>query len=305
MNDSNRPTVTVIGLGPMGQAMVRALIAAGHPVTVWNRTPSRADALVAEGATRAPSPADAVRANDLVILSLTDYAAMYDILDDATDALDGKTLVNLSSDTPDATRAAARWAAGHGTDFIVGGVMVPAPMVGTDHAYVYYSGEEATVQAHADTLSVIGKPRYLGPDPRLAQLMYQAHLDVFLTTLASIAHAAALMRAAGVSATEFLPEVMQTVMDTPAMMGDDAGHAFDSGVHPGELSTTTMMGATAQHILETSRALDVDTALPGAVESLYRRAIDAGHGKDNWTSIYEIIKAPDTASATSLGMVEG
>ena len=48
--------VTLIGLGPMGQAMVRTLLAAGHPVTVWNRTPSRADALVAEGATRAATP---------------------------------------------------------------------------------------------------------------------------------------------------------------------------------------------------------------------------------------------------------
>ncbi|MER7083976.1 NAD(P)-binding domain-containing protein, partial [Saccharopolyspora kobensis] len=35
--------VTLIGLGPMGQAMVKVLLDAGHPVTVWNRTASRAD----------------------------------------------------------------------------------------------------------------------------------------------------------------------------------------------------------------------------------------------------------------------
>ena len=46
-----------------------------------------------------------------MILSLTDYRAMYDILDGSTDALAGATLVNLSSDTPGATRAAAAWAA--------------------------------------------------------------------------------------------------------------------------------------------------------------------------------------------------
>jgi 3-hydroxyisobutyrate dehydrogenase-like beta-hydroxyacid dehydrogenase len=72
--------VTVIGLGPMGQAMVRAFLAAGHPVTVWNRTAARADELVAAGARRAATVAEAVAANELVVLSLTDYRAMYDIL---------------------------------------------------------------------------------------------------------------------------------------------------------------------------------------------------------------------------------
>ena len=89
--------VTVIGLGPMGQAMVRSLLRAGHPVTVWNRTPSRAADVVAAGATLAATPAEALAASKLVILSLTDYQAMYDILGPATDALAGRTLVNLSS----------------------------------------------------------------------------------------------------------------------------------------------------------------------------------------------------------------
>jgi 3-hydroxyisobutyrate dehydrogenase-like beta-hydroxyacid dehydrogenase len=84
--------VTLIGLGPMGQAMVQSLLAAGHPVTVWNRTPARAEPLVAEGAVLATTPAAAVAANELVILSLTDYQAMYDILGPASDALRGRVV---------------------------------------------------------------------------------------------------------------------------------------------------------------------------------------------------------------------
>lgn len=117
--------VTVIGLGPMGQAMAGALLRGGHPVTVWNRTPGRADALVAAGATRAADPAQAVRASPLTLLSLTDYPAMYEILGEHPDFLAGRDLVNLSSDTPEVTRAAAAWAAGHGARFATGGVMVP------------------------------------------------------------------------------------------------------------------------------------------------------------------------------------
>ncbi len=292
--------VTVIGLGPMGQAMARALLAGGHPVTVWNRTAGRADDLVAEGATRAATPAEAVGAADLVILSLTDYQAMYDILGSTAaprpgdDDLAGKVIVNLSSDTPDRTREASAWASGRGARFLTGGVMNPAPMVGTEGAYVYYSGPKEVLEAHEPTLRLIGAPRYLGDDPGLAQLLYQAQLDVFLTTLSGLLHATALVGSAGVSAAEFVPQAIETIVGIPAMMGDgeETARQLEAGVHPGGLSTTTMMGATADHIVGASQAAGIDLELPRAIKSQYDRAIAAGHGGDNWTSLFEVIKQP-------------
>jgi 3-hydroxyisobutyrate dehydrogenase-like beta-hydroxyacid dehydrogenase len=286
--------VTVIGLGPMGQAMTRSLLAGGHPVTVWNRTPSRADGVVADGAVLAPTPRAALEAADLVVLSLTDYAAMDGILDGAVDALAGRTLVNLSSDTPDRTRAAASWATQHGAGFLTGGVMTPAPMVGTDDAYVYYSGPSELLERHRVALERIGRPRYLGDDPGLAQLMYQAQLDVFLTSLSALLHATALMGSAGVPAAEFVPDALAQLGSIPAMLGagESAGEQIDAGLHPGHLSTVTMMGATADHVVAASEAAGIDSALPRAVQRHYRRAIDDGHGGDNWTRIIDGIRDP-------------
>ncbi|MCZ7420722.1 NAD(P)-binding domain-containing protein [Verrucosispora sp. WMMA2121] len=294
-NSDLRP-VTVIGLGPMGQAMAAALLRAGHPVTLWNRTPSRADALVRRGATLAPTPAAAVAASELTILSLTDYPAMYDILGPVASqpgALTGRTLVNLSSDTPDTSRQAAEWAAGHGARLVTGGVMVPAPMVGTAEAYVFYSGAGEAFHHNEPVLRIIGEPRYLGADPGLAQLFYQAHLDVFLTCLSSLLHATALVTTAGVPPAEFLPGALTTLTDIPAMIGDglELARALEAGEHPGELSTALMMGATAEHVLRTSEALGVDVELPKAVRSHYERAVAAGHGDQDWTALYEVIRA--------------
>jgi 3-hydroxyisobutyrate dehydrogenase-like beta-hydroxyacid dehydrogenase len=289
---ADRTPVTVIGLGPMGRAMAATLLKAGHPVTVWNRTPGRADQLVASGATLAPTPAQAVAASDFTILSLTDYGAMYDILADPGQALEGRTVVNLSSDTPAVTREAAAWAGRHGARFIAGGVMVPAPMVGTDAAYVYYSGPETVFRAHEAVLGVLGEPRYVGEDPGLAQLWYQAQLTVFLTALSGLLQASAMVSAAGVPVGDFLPDSLETVTGIPAMLrsGEDLATQLESGVHPGSLSTVTMMGATADHILGTCEATGVDTQLPRAVKSHYDRAIAAGHGSSNWTALYELIK---------------
>ena len=51
-----------------------------------------------------------------------------------------------------------------------------------------------------------------------------------------------------------------------------------------------MMGATAGHILGSSEAAGIDLALPRAVKSHYDRAIAAGHGRDSWTSLFEVMK---------------
>ncbi|WP_318217390.1 NAD(P)-dependent oxidoreductase [Streptomyces sp. SCL15-6] len=287
--------VTVIGLGPMGQAMTRTLLAAGHRVTVWNRTAGRADGVVADGATLAPAPGAAVEASDLVILSLTDYQAMYDILGTATESLAGRTLVNLSSDTPDRTREAAAWATGHGAAFLTGGVMVPAPMVGTEAAYVFYSGGDEVMAHHRETLALLGTPKYLGADPGLAQMMYQAQLAVFLTTLSGLMHATAMLGTAGMKAGEALPELLFFTDSIGAVLraGEEhPGAALDAGEHPGDLSTVTMMGATSDHIVETSTSLGLDLALPLAVQSHYQRAIKNGHGSDNWTRIIDSIREP-------------
>jgi 3-hydroxyisobutyrate dehydrogenase-like beta-hydroxyacid dehydrogenase len=285
--------VTVIGLGPMGRAMVTTLMKAGHPVTVWNRTSSRAAELVAAGATLAPTPSDAVMASKLVILSLTDYPAMYDILGGSSGALAGKVLVNLSSDTPTASREAAAWAAEHGASLLTGGVMVPAPMVGTEAAYVYYSGPEALLREHSAVLRLLGAPRYVGTDPGLSQLWYQAQLTVFLTALSGLLQATALVNAAGVPVGSFLPEALDTFAGIPVMLegAHELAKNLESGVHPGDLSTVLMMGATAAHIVRTSEALGVDTRMPEAVKAHYERAIAAGHGTHNWTALYEVIKS--------------
>lgn len=62
MNNETAAPVTVIGLGLMGQALAGAFLKAGHPTTVWNRTASKADQLVAQGALLAPTVDAALKA---------------------------------------------------------------------------------------------------------------------------------------------------------------------------------------------------------------------------------------------------
>ncbi|MYS81559.1 NAD(P)-dependent oxidoreductase [Embleya scabrispora] len=285
-----RQPVTVIGLGPMGQAMVRAFLAAGHPVTVWNRTASKADALVAEGAERAVTIEAALAANELVVLSLTDYDAMYTILEPVAAALSGRVLVNLSSDTPDRVRTAAAWVEQHGARHLTGGVQSPPSGIGSPEMSTFYSGPADVFEAHRHTLGVLTGTDYRGADPGRAALLYQLQMDIFWTSMTAALHALAVARANGISAAEFLPHAAATAASVPDFLAFYAPR-LDAGEHVGDVDNLAMGLASVEHVVHTTRRSGVDAALPSAVLEIFRRGVEAGHGKDSFTSLSEVFRA--------------
>ncbi|TMR23958.1 NAD(P)-dependent oxidoreductase [Nonomuraea turkmeniaca] len=281
-------SVTVIGLGPMGHAMAGTYLDKGYEVTLWNRTPAKADGLVARGAHRADTVEAALKANDLVVLSLTDYAAVYAILEQAPAALAGRTIANLTSDTPTQAREAAEWTAARGAVQITGGVQVPPPAIGTPEAVTYYSGPKEAIETHRAALEVLTGIDYLGEDPGLAALFYQIGIDMFWTGLVGYLHGQAVAQANGISAQQFLPHAVKT-MDFRYFLEFYAPR-IDAGNHEGDVDTLAMGAASLEHVMHTARASGVDSSLPAAVLDLFRRGIAAGHGQDSLTSLAKVLK---------------
>ncbi len=105
-----------IGLGTMGEAMAGHLAHAGHPLTVWNRSPGRAAALVDQGAAEAPTPADLAAASEIVVICVSDTPDVEAVLFGpgglAEGARPGTLVIDCSTIAPGATRDfAARLAA--------------------------------------------------------------------------------------------------------------------------------------------------------------------------------------------------
>ncbi|GAA3643417.1 NAD(P)-binding domain-containing protein [Nonomuraea antimicrobica] len=282
-------SVTVIGLGPMGQAMVGAYLDAGYQVTVWNRTPARADELVARGAKRAESVEEALTANELVVLSLTDYDAMDAILAQAPPAaLKGRTLANLTSDNPDRSRRAAAWLAERGAVQVTGGVLVPPPGIGKPGSMTYYSGPEDAVEAHRPALEVLTGIEYLGEDHGLAALYYQIGIDMFWTALTGYLHGQAVAEANGISAEDFLPHAVRTLELRYFL--EFYAPRITAGNHEGDVDRVSMGVASLEHVVHTTRAAGVDDSLPSAVLEIFRRGATDGHAQDSLTSLIGVLK---------------
>ncbi|MET8830429.1 NAD(P)-binding domain-containing protein [Streptomyces sp. NPDC004610] len=277
--------VTVIGLGPMGAAIAAAFVNAGHPTTVWNRTAAKADALVADGAVLAASPAEAAEASPLVIVCVLDYDASDAILLPLADTLKGRTLINLTADTPARSRTAAAWAERHGIDYIDGAIMSPTFTIGTPSAVVLYSGPEGTYRAHRETLAALGGSHtHLGADPGRAAGFDLALLNIFWTSMSGLTHAFALAEAEGIDAVDLAPFALGIVGLLPESVADMAGK-LDRGEFPADGSSIESNVATMNHIIHAAESRGMDPGPLGAVRPLAQAVIDAGHGTGNFARL--------------------
>lgn len=288
--DSRQQPVTVVGLGAMGTALARAFLRAGHPTTVWNRTAKRADDLVAAGAVRAESVAAAVAASPVVVICVLDNTVVRELLDPLSDQLAGRSVVNLTSSTPESARDTARWAADHRIDYLDGAIMAPTPLIGGPEALLLYSGSLTVHDAHRSTLASLGgRAEFLGADPGLASLYDVGMLDVFFAGMASFLHASALVGADGVSARTFLPYAEQIVAILPETLRGLA-RDVDAARYPGDEDNLQMEAAALDHIVHASEARGIDPALPEVVRALARQTIDRGHGGDGFSRIIEQLR---------------
>ena len=116
-----KPPVGFIGLGLMGRPMAANLLKGGYELTVWNRTASRGDALVAHGAKRAATPRDVAAASEVLFTIVSDPPALESVLWGETGVFAGlrrgSVLVESSTVTPEAVARTARTSSSPGIVF--------------------------------------------------------------------------------------------------------------------------------------------------------------------------------------------
>ncbi|MGW4845599.1 NAD(P)-dependent oxidoreductase [Nocardia brasiliensis] len=292
MSEQNTPrSVSVVGLGPMGQSMVRALLDAGVEVTVWNRSTDKVDAMVELGAKRADTVAAALAANEVTVLSLTHYAAMYSVLEQATAQLAGKVIVNLSSDSPEKARKGAEWVRSHGAEFLAGGVMSAGDNITHPASYIFYSGPREVFDAHAELLRPLSPQEYLGPDDGLSQVFYQALLTVFHPWLLAFDQATAMIERSGNSIAQFIPFAVRSAAAYPYFMEEFSVANQNGGW--ATLASLKMMDAGAQHIIDASEEVGVDATFSHTAQAYWRKAVAASEEKGEAVSTYALMRGTD------------
>lgn len=207
--------VGMIGLGLMGHPMAANLLKAGHPLTVWNRTASRGDDLVAQGAKRAATPRELAAASEVIITIVSDPPAVESVFWGESGVFaglrKGSLIIESSTVSPSLEKRAAATAAAHGAEFL------EAPVTGgtwgaeKGELVFMVGGEAATLKRAEPVLGAMGKRWFhLGPigAGQTVKLAMNLLLDL---EVEAFAEALALVTRAGVPG-QSLFEVMQSSM---------------------------------------------------------------------------------------------
>lgn len=279
--------IAVIGAGLMGSALSRAFAAAGHDVTVWNRTPEKAEA-VGGGVVAVDSLPEAVSGRDLVVISVSNYDATTEILaqDGVAAALAGSTIVQITSGSASDARRGLAWAAEHGIEYLDAAILAYPSFVATPYAIVFYSGDRTLFDRHSPTLTAIAENAvFVSEEIGAAATLDSAILEAYYGGSLAFLHGAALVQAEGISPDVFF-DYKDTFLGLISVTADAARDMIGKGDFSGDqCSLDTHVGAI-EHIVSLSRESGVSTALPEHLLVSYRSAVEAGRGGEELAAVY-------------------
>ena len=152
----------MIGLGSMGSALAMALLKNDYEVTVWNRTASRAAAVLKAGAIQAGSVAEGVDANNLIVICVSTYENTKLLLGDCAD-LSGKTLIQLTTASASEAKVMEAWAIQKGGLYLDGEILLGPIDIGKKEAMIVVAGSQDAWRISEPVVKCLGgDSRYLG-----------------------------------------------------------------------------------------------------------------------------------------------
>jgi 2-hydroxy-3-oxopropionate reductase len=181
--------IAFLGTGLMGAPMVRNLLAAGHDVSVWNRTSAKAEALADDGARVCTTAAEAVAGCEVVISMLADGAVTGAVLDDGSlqaGLARGALWIDMCSAKPDEARVQARLVSGLGCGHIDAPVSGGTRGAEAGTLAIMAGGAPEDFARAEPVLSVMGRPVHVGPTGagQLAKLANQAIVAIAIGAVA-------------------------------------------------------------------------------------------------------------------------
>ena len=285
--------LAVLGMGSMGHAVAERLLGGGHAVTVWNRTPHKADDLVAKGVREAATPAGAAEATEATFASLADDDAVRTVVTGAGGVAAGLgdgVLIDASTVSPETTAQ---------INEAVSGRLLASPILGAPAAVI--SGEAAyliggprefyeRLRPAYEALAEQGRRRYVGDDAKVATTLKLLSNYLLMSGIATLAEAVAAAQAVGLADDLIRDYFAQLPLVAPALRNrlDD----IVSGDHDGWFSTT--LGAKDLRLAEDlARSHRVRLPLAEVVKRRYEQAAAEGWANADIAAVVELVRKHD------------
>ena len=279
--------VAVLGLGNMGEPIAERILAAGFPLSVWNRTPEKAAALVERGAGQLGSPDEALRKADVCVTVLADDFAFEDVVlgehGVLAGARPGTSLVDMSTISVDASERVAGRAAQAGVGYLRAPVSGSPVIVRGGTLTIMVSGSEDLAADLRPLLEAIGPTiLYVGHEEaaRVAKLVLQILIG---GTAELLGEALVLGELGGVDREKLLETIGASVVGsrfveykTKPLLEEDYSATF----------TTNLMLKDIGLVLGLASERGVDLPFAERLSDLLEDAVARGHGDQDFIALF-------------------
>jgi 3-hydroxyisobutyrate dehydrogenase-like beta-hydroxyacid dehydrogenase len=279
--------IAFLGLGKMGSPMARRLLDAGHEVTLWNRTPGRADALQVAGARVAASPGEAVRGAEAALTMLFDDAANEAVLfgdgpsAGVLDALQkGALHIALSTISVALSKRLAAEHAGRGHLFVAAPVFGRPNVAEEGRLWIVAAGTEMAIAAARPLLEPLARGiSVIGTEPSQAHALKLGGNFLISAMIHSLSEAFVYAAGQGIEPEIFLETVNSALFQSPfyAAYGKVMLHP------PSEPGATIDLGAKDLRLLrEAAAARNTRLSLADNLAEIFAQAQQSGLAGEDW-----------------------
>ena len=276
--------IGLLGLGKMGTPMALRLLAAGHELSVWNRTESRTEPLIREGAIAAATPAEAELGADAVITMLFDDAAHEEVLFGANGLVDALSpgALHISCSTI-SVALSERLTAEHARR---GQLFVAAPVFGRPNVaeegrlWIVIAGPDAAIAKARPVLEPLSRGiSVIGTEPCQAHALKLGGNFLISTMIQSLSESFVFAESQGIPPQTFLDAVNSALFQSPfyAAYGNVMLHP------PEQAGASISLGAKDTHLLRQAAASrNTRLTLADNLAEIFEQARQAGMADQDW-----------------------
>ena len=283
----------MIGLGAMGEGIVPRLMAAGHTVTGWNRTKSKAEALIQQGMKWADTPRDVAEQSDVVLSIVTDADAVKNVALGPDGVISGLStegiFLDLSTISPESSRAIA-------IEFKkVGKTMLDAPLSGSTVtlaagkvSFMVGGDKDAFERIKPILLDIGAKAVYIGDNGMAVQMKLSVNL-VLMVEVIAFGEGIALAEKGGVTREVAVEAMLNSVAASP-VLGYRGPYILEGKMPDKPLADVNLQQKDMLLVLEQGRKLGSPVPLAAAANEMMNACRGLGIDHRDFVTAHEVYR---------------
>jgi 3-hydroxyisobutyrate dehydrogenase-like beta-hydroxyacid dehydrogenase len=283
-----REKVTIIGLGAMGAVLAHLLLQKKLEVTVWNRTAARTERFVKDGANGTDDIHGAVQASQLVIICVLDYKVTYDILRDVD--LQGKTIVQLSTGTPQDAREMAVMMQSRGALYLDGAILATPSQMGQPSTPIFLSGAGEAFERSEEVLKILaGTLLYMGEAPGAAAAWDLAALSSMFGMMFGFFHGARIIEAEGLQVAA-LGNMISEISPVLGQMVKSTADDIQQEHYTSPQSSLEICALSFELMTRQAVESGIEAPFPAFALELFNKARTAGYGDQRLAAMMKVLR---------------